>query len=100
MERRLTSAESGALYAPPGYLLFVREGALTAQAFDDGSLQLTGEPVPVAERVGRMGGAGPTRDALFSASSNGVLAYGAVAGELAARLVRPPRSGPRDDFAG
>ena len=78
-KRRLTSAESGALYAPPGYLLFVREGALTAQAFDDRSLQLTGEPVPVAERVGRMGGAGPTRYAPFSASSNGVLAYGAVA---------------------
>ncbi len=78
-KRRLTSAESGALYAPPGYLLFVREGALTAQAFDDRSLQLTGGPVPVAERVGRMGGAGPTRYAPFSASSNGVLAYGAVA---------------------
>jgi Tol biopolymer transport system component len=77
--RRLTAAESGALYAPPGYLLFVREGALTAQAFDARRLQLTGEPIPVAERVGRMGGAGPTRYGPFSASSNGVLAYGAVA---------------------
>jgi Tol biopolymer transport system component len=77
--RRLTSAESGAVYAPPGYLLFVREGALTAQAFDARSLRLTGEPIPVAERVGRMGGAGPTRYGPFSASSNGVLAYGAIA---------------------
>jgi Tol biopolymer transport system component/predicted Ser/Thr protein kinase len=77
--RRLTAAESGALYAPPGYLLFVREGTLTAQTFDARSLQLTGEPIPIAERVGRMGGAGPTRYGPFSASSNGVLAYGAVA---------------------
>jgi Tol biopolymer transport system component len=78
-KRRLTAGESGALYAPPGYLLFVREGALTAQTFDARSLQLTGEPIPIAERVGRMGGAGPTRYGPFSASSNGVLAYGAVA---------------------
>ena len=70
-KKLLTAAESGALYAPPGYLLFVREGALTAQAFDARSLQLTGEPIPVAERVGRMGGAGPTRYGPFSASSNG-----------------------------
>jgi eukaryotic-like serine/threonine-protein kinase len=77
--RQLTAAESGALYAPPGYLLFVREGALTAQAFDARSLQLMGEPIPVAERVGRMGGAGPTRYGPFSASSNGVLAFGAIA---------------------
>ena len=78
-KKRLTAAESGALFAPPGYLLFVREGALTAQTFDARSLQLTGEPIPIAERVGRMGGAGPTRYGPFSASSNGVLAYGAVA---------------------
>jgi eukaryotic-like serine/threonine-protein kinase len=78
-KKRLTAAESGALYAPPGFLLFVREGALTAQAFDTRNLQLTGEPVPIAERVGRMGGAGPTRYGPFSASSNGVLAHGAVA---------------------
>jgi dipeptidyl aminopeptidase/acylaminoacyl peptidase len=56
----------------------VREVTLTAQAFDARSLKLTGEPVPVAERVGRTGGAGPTRYAPFSASSNGVLVYGAV----------------------
>jgi len=78
-KKRLTAAESGALYAPPGYLLFVREGALTAQTFDARSLQLTGEPIPIAERVGRMGGAGPTRYGPFSASNNGVLAYGAIA---------------------
>src|SRR4030095_4915052 len=55
------------------------EGALTAQAFDDRSLRLTGERSAVAGGVERMGGAGPTRYAPFSASSNGALAYGAVA---------------------
>lgn len=77
--KRVTSTDSGALYAPPGYLLFVRDGTLTAQPFDAGSLRLEGEPTPIAEGVGRIGGAGPTRYAPFSVSANGVLAYGAVA---------------------
>jgi eukaryotic-like serine/threonine-protein kinase len=77
--KRLAASESGALYAPPTYLLFVREGALTAQAFNIRTLQLTGEPIPIAERVGRMGGAGTPRYGPFSASRNGVLAYGAIA---------------------
>ena len=34
-------------YAPPGYLLFVRNDALVAQAFDAASLTLRGDPVPI-----------------------------------------------------
>ena len=41
-----------ALYAAPGYLLFVREQTLMAQAFDARRLELKGEPQPVAESVG------------------------------------------------
>ncbi len=81
---RLTVAESGTSYAS-GYLLFVRDGVLTAQPFDTESLKLRGEPIPVAERVGRMGGAGPTRYAPFSASNNGVLAHG-VASTVTSQL--------------
>jgi Tol biopolymer transport system component len=76
---RVTAAESEAAYAAPGYLLFVRERALTAQRFDPKSLRLRGEPIPIAEHVGRMGGAGPTRYAPFSTSNNGVLAHGVAA---------------------
>ena len=71
-------SESGALYAPPGYLLFVREGTLMAQAFDARARQVTGEPLPVAEGVGRVGGGAPTSYAAFSASATGVLAYGSA----------------------
>jgi hypothetical protein len=40
------------VYAPPGYLLFMREGSLLAQPFDSGSGKTAGEAVPVAEQVG------------------------------------------------
>jgi hypothetical protein len=44
--RRLFAAQSNAQYAPPGYLLFGREGTLMAQPFDTGKLALNGEPFP------------------------------------------------------
>jgi Tol biopolymer transport system component/predicted Ser/Thr protein kinase len=62
-----------------GHLLFNREGTVLAQAFDPSKLELSGEPVPIAEEVGsgRNGG-------FFSASSNGVLVYvsGGAAGNI------------------
>jgi hypothetical protein len=43
-ETRLrVSAPSGAAYAPPGYLLYVREETLMAHRFDADRLELTGE---------------------------------------------------------
>ena len=69
--RQVVSGLSRVEYAPPGYLLFVRDTTLVAQAFDAGSGKLTGEPIPVAEDLGT--------DAVgladFSASRTGVLAY-------------------------
>jgi hypothetical protein len=72
---RVLATESAASYEPPadrepGRLLFVREGALLAQSFDLGRLQLAGEPELAAEAVGIVGSRG-----LFSASTNGVLIY-------------------------
>jgi hypothetical protein len=62
------------VYAPSdsstGYLLFLREGTLMAQVFDSGSLELTGEPVAVAQQVGSSNTYGH-----FAVSANGVLAY-------------------------
>jgi Tol biopolymer transport system component len=49
--RRLFHADSSAIFAEPGYLLFGRDGALFAWKFNPRSLQLGGEPVPVAEHV-------------------------------------------------
>ncbi len=39
------SLESAPVYAEPGWLLFMRQGVLTAQPFDAGRLKLTGDPV-------------------------------------------------------
>ena len=58
-------------YAPPGYLLFVRDKTLVAQRFDLKSLKTLGEPAPVAEKIGT-DAVGLAR---FSVSRNGVLAY-------------------------
>jgi Tol biopolymer transport system component/predicted Ser/Thr protein kinase len=54
-----------------GHLLFYREGTVLAQAFDPSRLELSGDPIPVAEQVGTLQGfAG-----LFSASTTGVLIF-------------------------
>ncbi len=68
----LFQAESEALYAPPGYLLYLRERSLMAQPFDAGSLKTTGDAFPIAEQV-----ANPEnyRLGFFSVSQNGVLVY-------------------------
>jgi serine/threonine protein kinase/Tol biopolymer transport system component len=69
----LLNTDVSAEYAPPGYLLFLRERTLMAQSFDADRLELRGEPFPVAERVDRLGVG--VRYALFSVSQTGVLAY-------------------------
>jgi eukaryotic-like serine/threonine-protein kinase len=70
--KRLINVDSSVAYVAPGYLLFVRDGTLLAQPFDARQLQLTGEPVPIAEQVKYFPG---LFRAAFSVSENGVLAY-------------------------
>ena len=48
----LAPAQTLVTYAPPGYLLFVRDRTLVAQPFDAKALKTTGEPVPLAEHIG------------------------------------------------
>ncbi len=50
-QRFLIQADSDALYAAPGYLMYLREQSLMAHPFDAASLKLTGEAFPVAEDV-------------------------------------------------
>jgi serine/threonine protein kinase/Tol biopolymer transport system component len=69
----LVNTGTSAAYAPPGYLLFLRDRTLMAQSFDADRLELTGEPFPVAEQVDRLGQG--ERYALFSVSETGVLVY-------------------------
>ena len=74
--RVVLKTQSRAVYAEPGYLLYVRERTLVAQPFDPRTFELTGEALPVSEGLGV--------DALglatFSASRTGVLIF--RAGEL------------------
>jgi serine/threonine protein kinase/Tol biopolymer transport system component len=69
--RLLLPGNSRGVYAPPGYLLFAREGGLLAQAFDAAGLRLTGSPFAVAERVASFDPAGWGE----FAAGNGTLAY-------------------------
>ena len=60
-----------AVYAPPGWLLFLRNGALLAQSFDAAKQELKGEAFPFSQ---------PTNSAFaqgvpFSISENGVLVW-------------------------
>jgi eukaryotic-like serine/threonine-protein kinase len=49
--RRLFLADSSAIFAEPGYLLFGRDGSLFAWRFDPRSLKLIGDAAPVFENV-------------------------------------------------
>jgi serine/threonine protein kinase len=70
----LLSGAANAVYAPPGYLLFEQGGALMAQRFNLARLELTGEPIRIANPVQVL----PTAWLVMaSASQNGALAYSA-----------------------
>jgi hypothetical protein len=49
--RRLFHADSSAVFADPGYLLFARDDAVFAWRFDLRSLKLVGDPAPAFEQV-------------------------------------------------
>ncbi|HSS44656.1 MAG TPA: protein kinase [Thermoanaerobaculia bacterium] len=59
-------------YAEPGYLVFVRDGNLMAQPMDAGRLRITGEAVPIAEKVHFYA---PRWSGDFSLSRNGLLVF-------------------------
>jgi Tol biopolymer transport system component len=87
--RRLLDADAPAVYASSGHVLFVRQGTLLAQRFDQGRLELIGNPFTVAERV--PAGYGPPLVAL-SASAAGPFAYRSGSG-VRARAAWFDRSG-------
>jgi dipeptidyl aminopeptidase/acylaminoacyl peptidase len=90
------NSNSMAEYSPPGYLLFIRAGALMAQSFDADRLELKGEAVPIAEGVqfsvvnGRVG---------MGVSENGVLAYRTVPSTGQLRLLFADRKGTEQPLA-
>ena len=71
--KRLFGSDSNAIFAPPGDILFVREGALFAQRFDVTKAELHGEPSAVVEQVSWT--IAPWNLAAFSVSATGTLTY-------------------------
>ena len=91
----LFGAVSRIAYAPPGYLLYVNQGALVAHPFDARTLKLTGDPATVAEHIAEVG---PNHEFDFSVSENGVLAY--QSGSQRSQLVWYDRTGKKLAAAG
>ena len=81
-------ADSRAVYAEPGYLLFARDGTLMAQAFDLRTRRIAGDANAVAEDLLYFRNLGQSD---FSVSRNGILAY--QAGVTSSRLVWYRRDG-------
>jgi hypothetical protein len=75
-------------YAPPGYLLYLRDASLFAQPFDARSGRLHGEPYELTSGVHHHYGPG---HAAFSVSRTGILAYQKASGP--SRLVWFDRQG-------
>jgi Tol biopolymer transport system component len=94
VRKRLVAARQAGAYAPPtpgsqrGHLLFLRDNTLMAQLIDPRRFELSGEPYPVAERVGSRLALG-----FFSVSANGVLAYRPAATAGSTRMVWFDRQG-------
>jgi Tol biopolymer transport system component len=82
-------ADSNALYAS-GHLIFARSGRLVAQPFDERSLRLGGEAVPIADNVLQDAVLGR---AVFSVSESGTLVYQTGAAVTGSRLTWVDRSG-------
>jgi Tol biopolymer transport system component len=70
-KKLLVHVNTSAVYAPPGYLLFVDGDTLLGQDFDAEHLELKGQPFLVAEHVGR----NTTFMSAVSASRTGTIAY-------------------------
>jgi Tol biopolymer transport system component len=82
-------ARSNAVYAS-GYLLYVRENVLVAQPFDPGTLETTGDSVPVAEGIAY---ATDWFAGTFAASTTGVLLYATGSADDHVQLAWMDRTG-------
>jgi Tol biopolymer transport system component len=70
---QLFMADSQAVYAPPGYLLYVSGDTLMARRFDAGRAKLAGPPVSLVGSIAAIPGAPYLKP--FSVSKNGVLVF-------------------------
>jgi Tol biopolymer transport system component len=95
--KQIMIVNSNAIYAPPGMVLFIREGTLMALPFDASRLQSTGDPFPVAEQVELDAN---NSKGSFSLSQSGVLAYFPGGGSQNVKLTWLDRAGKALDSIG
>jgi eukaryotic-like serine/threonine-protein kinase len=74
-KKRVLESISMVEYTEPGYLIYVREHSLVAQAFEVKNWELKGNSFPLAESLEVEGMSGMTGRASFTAAEGGVLAY-------------------------
>jgi Tol biopolymer transport system component len=84
----ILKSDTNTVYSPPGFLLFVRHGALMAQRFDAQRFTVSGEPTRVVDRV-----AVTFAGAAYAVSPSGVLSYRSEAVSAPTRLTWYDRSG-------
>ncbi|MFB3098471.1 MAG: protein kinase [Acidimicrobiia bacterium] len=82
--------ESAVSYAPPGFLLFLRDGTLMARPFDLRRLEWRGQPVVLAQEVDFVPEWGTPG---FSVSKSGTLAYHRLGSPQDRKLVWRDRKG-------
>jgi Tol biopolymer transport system component len=85
--KKLTETGSRAEYAN-GYIVYVLHGTLVAHRFDPDRLELSGDPIPLADHVSENG----TR-ALLSVSTNGSIAFQPGTGGVTSELLWLDRTG-------
>ena len=73
--RELFHAERSAIYAAPGYVLYLRGATLMARAIDPATGQVKGDAVPVTGPVERPVGSAAAGSFSASSSNGGVLAF-------------------------
>ena len=88
--RLLLTPGSNAKYSQ-GFVLFMRENTLMAQALDTSRFVLTGDALSVAEHVDTGGATG--QSGAFSVSENGLLVYQSAADQPGSELVWLDRTG-------
>jgi len=86
----LLDVNSNAVFAPPGYLVYARDGALVAQPFDPDRRALSGEPRPLASSIRHLAELGAAN---VSISRNGYLVFQSRGQQNISQLLWVSRSG-------
>jgi len=95
--KRILNGATEAYYAPPGYLVFGRDGNLMAQPFDADHLELSGDAFPIADRIAGNVSIGKLA---LAVSDAGTIAYRTGVSLIERQIVWLDRAGNRVGIVG